>query len=100
VIRAAEYALIAGAEQITASIIRFGVEGTGYSGHDPTISAKIATGSAPKVRTISRNSTTSTRRFPASYPETTDWGLPSSAANSTCVRFALRRAAAKAAPTT
>jgi hypothetical protein len=26
--------------------------------------------------------------------------LPSSAANSTCVRFALRRAAAKAAPTT
>jgi hypothetical protein len=58
-------------------------EGSGYLGNDLTISAKTSRGSAPSARTISKNSMRSTLRFPASYPDTTDCGLPSLRANST-----------------
>jgi hypothetical protein len=69
----------------------------GYLGNDLTAPAKISAGSAPKARRTSKHSMTSIRRRPFSYPDTTDCGIPSTAANSTWVMFALRRAAANAA---
>ena len=75
-------------------------ENSGYLGNDLTISAKdfdrISTqspGDQQKLHDIDPP-------LASSCPDTTDCGFPSRAANSTCVRFALRRAAAKIAPTT